>query len=192
MCYCMLSGLFRRAGGRSNGRKRCGPISQDDGSGKGTGDCKSDRTLAPLYGEDGIGTVGDRMVPEVMNESGSDCTVPMLNGRPDVNRMIMDSRMELGLICINDFKRVSRYIMKKCSNGGQLTHEQFVRYYLVVRILCVNGLISTMFDINCNERIRVTRKGLEYLSSLERQLGVDQDCMVDGEPLLNTHELHFA
>ena len=187
-----MLGLFRRSEGRSNGHKMSGQSSRVDGSGKGSGDCKSDRTLTPLYGEDGIGTVGDRMVPEVINESRSDFTVPMLNGRPDVNRMIMDSRMELGLICINDFKRVSRYIMKKCSNGGQLTHEQFVRYYLVVRILCVNGLISTMFDINCNERIHVTRKGLEYLSSLERQLGVDHDCMVDGEPLLNTHGLHFA
>lgn len=180
----MLSGLFRRSDGGVNGHRKSGQYPQFDGSGRGSDDCKSDRTVYPLKASREITTDGNEMVTEVTERT--DYGIPMINGRPDRRRMIAESGLWFGGCSLRDVKRIRRFILRRCSDGGQLTHDQFLRFYQVLDLLWTTGFVAMKFHITKDETIHVTEKGRRYLAWLDKELGEETDCSADGEPILRT------
>ena len=126
------------------------------------------------------------MVPEVMGEDGQCCGIPIVDGRPDRRKMIVKSRIWLANCSLRDIQRVRRFILRTCSDGRQLTHEEFLRYYQVVEFLCFYDFISLEFNATWDESLSITGKGRKYLDLLDRELGEEIDCLPDGEPILRT------
>ncbi|MGN0098728.1 MAG: hypothetical protein ACI38Y_05340 [Candidatus Methanomethylophilaceae archaeon] len=113
-------------------------------------------------------------------------TIPMINGRPDRRKMIAGSSLWFGGCSLRDMKRIRRFILRRCSDGGQLTHDQFMRFYQVLDLLWTTGFLAMRFHITKDETIRVTEKGMRYLAWLDKELGEETDCAADGEPILRT------
>ena len=180
----MLSGLFRRSDGGVNGHRKSGHYPQFDGSRRGSDDCKSDCTVYPLKASREITTDGNEMVTEVTERT--DYGIPMINGRPDRRRMIAESGLWFGGCSLRDVKRIRRFILRRCSDGGQLTHDQFMRFYQVLDLLWTTGFVAMKFHITKDETIHVTEKGRRYLAWLDKELGEETDCSADGEPILRT------
>ena len=185
----MLSGLFRRVAGRVNGGKGTEPSCLADGHGRGSGDCKSDRILAPLNAEGEIGTDGENMVTEATSCNVLYQNIPMINGRPDRRKMIARSTIWIGGCSLRDMKRLRRFILRRCSDGGQLTHDQFMRFYSVLDLLWTTGFLAMRFHTTKDETLRITEKGKKYLAWLDKELGAEIDCRIDGEPILRTRML---
>ncbi len=114
--------------------------------------------------------------------------IQMVEIQPDRSRLLSDSRALFGSCSIQDLERVRRFILRRCSEGGQLTHDQFLRFYTQVDSLDSCGYINTWFRINGDEKIRVTDRGLTYLGILDRRLGEETDCKEDGEPILRSFD----
>ena len=185
----MLSGLFRCVAGRVNGGKGTEPSCLADGHGRGSGDCKSDRILAPLNAEGEIGTDGENMVTEATSCNVLYQNIPMINGRPDRRKMIARSTIWIGGCSLKDMKRLRRFILRRCSDGGQLTHDQFMRFYSVLDLLWTTGFLAMRFHTTKDETLRITEKGKKYLAWLDKELGAEIDCRIDGEPILRTRML---
>lgn len=112
--------------------------------------------------------------------------IQMVGIQPDRGKLLSDSETTFAGCSIRDLERVRRFILRRCSEDGQLTHDQFLKYYREVDSLHSFGYINTWFHLNGDERIRVTNRGLTYLGVLDRRLGKETDCKEDGEPILRT------
>lgn len=112
--------------------------------------------------------------------------IQMVEIQPDRGKLLSNSETTFAGCSIRDLERVRRFILRRCSEGGQLTHDQFLKYYREVDSLHSFGYINTWFHLNGDERIHVTNRGLTYLEVLDRRLGKEIDCKEDGEPVLRT------
>ncbi len=114
--------------------------------------------------------------------------IQMVEIQPDRSRLLSDSRALFGSCSIQDLERVRRFILRRCSEGGQLTHDQFLRFYTQVDSRDSCGYINTWFRINGDEKIRVTDRGLTYLEILDRRLRKETDYKEDSEPILRSFD----
>lgn len=111
----------------------------------------------------------------------------MVNTRPDRTEWVYRSRMMLSGCSCKDIEKIRRFILRRCSKGGQLTPEQFQTYYHQIDYLNLLGFISTRFCLDGSMNIHVTKTGLEYLAILDERLGNKVDCKKDGEPVLKIY-----
>lgn len=111
----------------------------------------------------------------------------MMNIKPDRNMWLYRSKIMLSGCSGRDINRIRRFILRRCSEGGQLTSDQFLTYYSQIDYLDLYGLLSTMFRLNGSEKISVSKTGLEYLAVLDDLLGKEVDCEEDGEPIVKIY-----
>lgn len=108
----------------------------------------------------------------------------MIGIRPNRKMWAYRSKMMLSGCSGRDIERIRRFILRRCSEGGQLTSDQFLIYYHQIDYLDLHGFLSTMFRWDGSKTINVTKIGLEYLAVLDNILGKETDCKEDGEPIV--------